>query len=262
MVGSLAPGTIARVDRALSFGTVAEAYHRHRPGYPEELADLVLAHAEGPVVRALEVGAGTGKATAVFAGRGLEVVALEPDPAMREVLGHEVRTRGWDVEVRAGAFEDLEPDEEEPVDLLYAAAAFHWTDPATRWDRAAGLLRPGGVLAVFGCARDLADPGLRDRVDAATDGHLDGGHRAPFTGGWTIEVIEAHPLFTDVVESTIERRAKMRAEDYLAGLATISAYVVLPGPERAALLGTLRALLPDEVEVTEDVRTHLARRAP
>jgi SAM-dependent methyltransferase len=248
------------MERALSFGTVAEAYHRHRPGYPDELADLALGHADGPVVRALEVGAGTGKATAVFAGRGLEVVAVEPDPAMREVLEREVRDHGWAVEVVDAGFEDLDPDRTGPFDLVYAASAFHWTDPATRWDRAAALLRPGGVLAVLGCARDLADAALRDRVDAATSGRLEGGHRAPFTGGWTVDVIEAHPLLTDVVETTIERRATMRADDYLAGLATISAYVVLPGPERAELLAMLRTLLPDEVEVSEDVRVQLARR--
>lgn len=80
------------VERALSFGSAASAYERFRPGYPDELVDEVLASAGRPVRTALEIGAGTGKATRVFAGRGIAVTAtvsayLElPDPARRQVL--------------------------------------------------------------------------------------------------------------------------------------------------------------------------------
>ncbi len=241
---------------------MAEAYHRHRPGYPAAVAELVLAHAEGPVRRALEVGAGTGKATAVFAGRGLDVVAVEPDPAMRALLAGEAAAHGWPVEVRAATFEDLDPAQPGlgPFDLVYAAAAFHWTDPASRWDRAVALLRPGGVLAVLGCARDLADPDLRARVDDLTDGRLAGGHRGPALGSWTIADVAAHPALCDAVETVLERRAMMAAEDYVAHLATVSAYLVLAPDDRADLLAAVRALLPDPVEVSEDVPLHLARR--
>ena len=55
------------VARALSFGAVAEAYERFRPGYPVELLELVMAYAGGPIRTALEIGAGTGKATRLFA---------------------------------------------------------------------------------------------------------------------------------------------------------------------------------------------------
>ena len=69
-------------DRALSFGARAEAYERFRPGYPAELFDRVIAYAGRPVRSALEIGAGTGKATRVLAARGVAVTATEPDGAM------------------------------------------------------------------------------------------------------------------------------------------------------------------------------------
>lgn len=69
--------------RAQSFGSVAEAYERFRPGYPAELFDLVTAYAGRPLRTALEIGAGTGKATRVLAGRGIAVTATDPDQAMR-----------------------------------------------------------------------------------------------------------------------------------------------------------------------------------
>jgi len=56
--------------RALSFGEIAEAYERFRAGYPVQLFDMVMAYAGQPARTALEIGAGTGKATRLFAQRG------------------------------------------------------------------------------------------------------------------------------------------------------------------------------------------------
>jgi len=70
----------------LSFGSVAELYERYRLDYPGEIVDAVVRHAGRPVRSALEVGAGTGKATRLFASRGIEVTALEPNAAMARVL--------------------------------------------------------------------------------------------------------------------------------------------------------------------------------
>jgi len=33
-------------------------------------------------------------------------------------------------------------------DLVYAAAAWHWTDPTTRWSKVVELLAPGGGVRV------------------------------------------------------------------------------------------------------------------
>src|ERR1700753_740363 len=129
-------------SRALSFGAVAEAYERFRPGYPDELLDLVLTYAGRPIRTALEIGAGTGKATRLFAGAGIAVTATEPDAAMLAELRAHVP--GDVTTVRAG-FEELATDES--YDLVYAAAALHWTKPEGRWSRMAALVEPGGVFA-------------------------------------------------------------------------------------------------------------------
>ncbi|MGZ4350604.1 MAG: hypothetical protein ACXVRX_08795, partial [Solirubrobacteraceae bacterium] len=59
-------------EQRLAFGQVAELYDRARPSYPAAAIDAVLAHGRlAPGVRIVEVGAGTGKATELLAGRGL-----------------------------------------------------------------------------------------------------------------------------------------------------------------------------------------------
>ena len=62
--------------RARVFGEVAEEYDRLRPGYPTELIAEVVAHVEGQDRRALEVGAGTGKATLAVAAHGFDITAV------------------------------------------------------------------------------------------------------------------------------------------------------------------------------------------
>ena len=152
--------------RALSFGVVAEAYERFRPGYPAELFDMVMTYAGQPVRTALEIGAGTGKATRLFAQRGVTVTATEPDGAMLAELRKHVPAN---VKTVQAAFEDLRPGES--YGLVYAAAALHWTNPQGRWPRMAALLEPGGVFASFGGPVQLADPAVEEAVRVA---------RAPF----------------------------------------------------------------------------------
>ena len=68
------------MGRALSFGSVASAYEQFRLDYPDELVDEVT-YVGRSVRTALEIGAGTWKATRVFASRGTAVAATDPDAA-------------------------------------------------------------------------------------------------------------------------------------------------------------------------------------
>src|SRR6266508_5985765 len=122
------------VERALSFGSVASAYERFRLGYPDELVDDVLTYAGRSIRTALEIGAGTGKATRVFAEHGIPVTATDPDPAMLAELRKHVPATVTTVQ---GALEDLRLTS--TYDLVFAAASLHWTEPANRWSRVAAL---------------------------------------------------------------------------------------------------------------------------
>lgn len=142
-------------ERRLTFGAVAEAYEQFRPGYPDEVVDVVLDYAARPVRSALEIGAGTGKATRAFARREIAVTATDPDPAMLVELRQHVPAT---VATLAAAFEQLPLDS--TYELVFAAASLHWTLAADRWSRVAALLVPGGVFANLGGPFELADPQL------------------------------------------------------------------------------------------------------
>ncbi|MBP0456893.1 class I SAM-dependent methyltransferase [Streptomyces montanisoli] len=249
-------------SRALSFGAVSEAYERFRPGYPEALFDTVMAYAGRPVATALEIGAGTGKATRLFARRGIRVTATDPDGAMLAELRKHVPAN---VESVRAAFEEVRTDT--GYGLVYAAASLHWTQPEGRWPRVAALLEPGGVFASFGGPVGLADPAVAEAVRAA---------RAPFLQSddvpspdgtpperdmqWPGTELRRSVWFTDVRQSVIERRLTMTARDYIGHLSTVSAYLELPGPERERLFREIMRVLPKAVEVAADITVHLARR--
>jgi SAM-dependent methyltransferase len=252
-------------SRALSFGAAAESYERFRLGYPDAVGDLIVGYADPPLRRALEVGAGTGKATGLFTNRGLEVTACEPDPAMLAVLARQ--TAGASVRPVQSRFEDFHADE--PYDLLYAAASWHWTDPETRWTHAAQLVRTGGTLAFFASDASvhalLADPDLRETFDAARRGILD--DDSPLTSGqsdsglwWPGTEIAQREELVDLEEHLIPRTIELSREDFLGLVATNSLYLQLPPPDQTELLRRATAALPPTVAVQADVRIHLARR--
>ncbi len=250
-------------SRALTFGSVAAAYERYRPGYPDALVAEVLTYAGSPVARALEIGAGTGKATRVFADHGVQVTATEPDAAMLAELAEHVPDS---VRTLRSAFEELPLTT--TYDLVYAAAALHWTRPEGRWERVAALLRPGGVVASFGSPRDLADPKLEEAVRAARAPWLGDDDVPPPDGTpedgtlqWPSTEMSSSGLFIDVTQIVLEHRTTVSARDYVGLLSTVSAYLELEPADREAALENVLAVLPALVHVVGDIRLHLARKA-
>jgi SAM-dependent methyltransferase len=249
------PGT-----RALSFGAVAAAYEQFRPGYPDELVDAVLAYCQRPVRTALEIGAGTGKATRVFARHGIAVTATDPDPAMLAELRQHVPTT---VVTVGSAFEDLPVDL--TYDLVFAAASLHWTEPTGRWSRVAALLNPGRTFAAFGGQIGVADTSLDRALSAARAPYLEDDH-FPSPGGkpsdsplqWPGTELMESELFTDVRQTTIERRMTMSASDYIGHLSTVSAYLQLSANVRKQVFERMLAVLPERVAVVADLTLHLA----
>lgn len=129
-----------------TFNEDAELYDRARPGYPAALfADLGALSDVVPGCRVLEIGCGTGQATLPLAERGCEIVCIELGASMAAIAKRKLAVFP-SVQVVVSAFEDW-PLPAETFDVVFAATAFHWLDPAVRAGKAADALRMGGTLA-------------------------------------------------------------------------------------------------------------------
>lgn len=125
---------------AESFGTDPERYDRTRPRYPQALIDRIAALIPGRDV--LDVGIGTGVAAAPFQAAGYRVLGIEADPRMASFA----RDMGFMVE--DARFEDWDPAGR-LFDAIIAGMTWHWIDPDAGAVKAAQVLRPGGLVALF-----------------------------------------------------------------------------------------------------------------
>ncbi|OBK35504.1 ubiquinone/menaquinone biosynthesis protein [Mycobacterium sp. 1245111.1] len=126
-------------QRANSFGGAAQNYDAHRPRYPDQLIDDVLAPGARCV---LEAGAGTGIASMQLIERGADLLAVEPDARMAAVA----QAKGIPVEL--ATFEDWDPAGRR-FDRVVFAASFHWVDPAVALPKIRAILADGGKLALI-----------------------------------------------------------------------------------------------------------------
>ncbi|MER7212928.1 class I SAM-dependent methyltransferase [Streptosporangium sp. NPDC000239] len=234
---------------ALSFGGVAQVYDDARPDYPDELFEYIAGRLPGPKV--LEVGAGTGKATVGLVDQGLTVTAVEPDPRMAAILPSRA---GGQVGVEVATFESFAAAG--PYDGLVSAQAWHWTDPETRMDRAAALLRPGGFLGLVWNCGPLRQEEVVAAIRAIYDdfGLSDLERPAePITGAeaeviqdpetWPGDELDAHPGFEYLGSVLFPWQETLRAAEFGAYLRSTSYFQTL-GPERGeSLIGRITTVI-------------------
>jgi SAM-dependent methyltransferase len=244
-----------RPEQRLVFGEVAELYDRHRPGYPDVVIDdLVELAGLSRGSEVLEVGAGTGKATSMFAARGMRVLAVEPSAEMALVA----RRVSGEVQIEESDFERWDPAGRE-FRLVFSAQAWHWVDPAVGFAKAASVLRPGGVLAAFWNRAVWARAKLRDAVLdayeraapeilAETDPIHPGSTLPPDDGDWRRQVAATSGLSAADVRD-YEWTQTYSGAGYAALLDTHSTIRVLGSERRSALLSAVASAIEQHGDV-------------
>ena len=233
-----------------TFNSAADRYHQARPDYPAELFDeLVLMAGLRPGDRLLEVGCGTGKATAALARRGFAITCVELGPRLAEQARRNLA--GFDaVQIVQSAFESWRPSAVESYDLVFAATAWHWIDPAVRYRKAWELLRPGGHLAFWSATHVLPQGGdpffaeIQEIYDEIGEGLPDDAvYLRPGDLYDERADIEATAIFEDVQVRHFDWEISYDADGYIGLLNTFSGHIAMEPWQRGRLYGEIRRRL-------------------
>ncbi|MFE1027293.1 class I SAM-dependent methyltransferase [Streptomyces sp. NPDC058818] len=258
-----APTTPAQAEhsaRAHSFNAAAAQYAANRPSYPPALFDALEELAGRPLKgsRVVDVGAGTGLATARLHERGADVIAVEPGAGMAT----EFRRTLPGVPIVRGNGNVL-PLADHTADLLTYAQAWHWTDPALAVPEALRVLRPGGALALWWNTEALDVPWIAAaarRIDQHFDLDLSAEKRNLGPGA-------ADPADRlGLTRREIRWSRRVPVATHLANLASHSVFLTDTDERRAAFLADERrhllTVFPDGVVEETYVVVLLLARTP
>lgn len=125
------------------FGSDIKGYEAIRPGYPDDLFQLIAARTTRRDLFG-EIGPGTGLATAgLLELKPRRFIGFEPDNALADFLA----SRFPAIEVVSDDFCSSGVDAH--FDLIASASSFHWLDADSALRRANELLVPNGCLAIW-----------------------------------------------------------------------------------------------------------------
>jgi SAM-dependent methyltransferase len=249
------PGTTPTIERRVSFDSVAEIYDRVRHSYPSEaFSDLFAYLREHREVRApevLEIGPGTGKATRALLRAGGRVTGVELGSRMAEFLRNAFADEPA-LTIVEGSFEGvvLAPSS---FDVVTAATAFHWVDPAVRVDKSIELLRPGGVLATLSTVQVQSDvpDGFFERTSpiyAKYQEDTDHGYVAVSADEATppeFEELRLHPRLHDATLRRYRWDQTYSSTEYADLLRSYSNMQMMRPADREALIAELCQLMDD-----------------
>jgi ubiquinone/menaquinone biosynthesis C-methylase UbiE len=142
-----------RPQNAVSrFSGFAEQYDAARPRPPADLVALIRGWAGAAHPDVVDLGAGTGLSTLIWAGAARQVTAVEPSAEMRAVMQRKIdaAASATRFSVISGTAEDTGLDDSS-ADIVTVSQAMHWFDAGRALPEIARVLRPGGVLAAYDC---------------------------------------------------------------------------------------------------------------
>jgi SAM-dependent methyltransferase len=213
-------------DAVSKFSGVAGEYDAVRPQPPADLIAMIAQWAGVASPDVVDLGAGTGLSSVVWAARARQVTAVEPATGMRQlaerrIAGARARSAARFLVVDASAEDTGLPDG--CADVVTASQAMHWFDPARALPEIARLLRPGGVLAAYDCdwppCIDPQTAAAWDAVVALVDGlQARRGVPAQHRGKDHADRIRRSGLFRHCCETAVHGRERGDAKR-LVGLA-------------------------------------------
>jgi SAM-dependent methyltransferase len=224
------------MDPTGRFSDRADDYAKYRPSYPPEAISAIvdsLAPANPRTLTAADIGAGTGIFSRLLAARGVLVLAIEPNEAMRLAAAPHAN-----VDFRPGSAESTGL-KDASVDLITCAQAFHWFKHDTSLPEFRRILKPTGKVSILWNDREHTDPMTAEYgrlILVASDNHLAAEDR-----GTCAEALEASPLFANI-KIHYFRYEQPLDQQGLIGRALSASYCPKSGPKLDTLIDGLTDL--------------------
>ena len=125
------------------FSPRAKEYAQYRPSYPPNAIEKIIEGlGHNSAIIGADIGAGTGISAHLLADRGVHVLAIEPNQAMRQMATPHPR-----IEWREGTAEATHLPTQS-VDLVTTFQAFHWFNPGPTLREFRRILKPDGRVAI------------------------------------------------------------------------------------------------------------------
>jgi len=157
-----------------SFDTLVAEYDAGRLGYSNDVYNMLVAYGLVPKHAIVDIGCGTGLASAPLIENGFKVTGVDPSEPMLAVARERYPEATW---VR-GTAEAL-PFDAGSFDVAISAQAFHHADPRKGIAEIKRVLRPRGIVAIWWKSLMSDDPVKQLRDSIARDMGI-----APLTSSW------------------------------------------------------------------------------
>lgn len=136
------------------FTNRVENYSKYRPGYPQDVISLLASDCGlTPDSSVADIGSGTGILSELFLRNGNEVLAVEPNEAMRSFAEKSLEHQAGFKSIAGSAEETTLPSQS--VDIIVAGQAFHWFEQNRARIEFARILKPNGWVVLVWNVRRL-----------------------------------------------------------------------------------------------------------
>jgi len=247
-------------ENRVHFDDIVENYDKMRWDYPNELYADIFEYMGAVHKIALEIGAGTGKATTPILNAGYDVTAVEMGENMSAFMLEKFKEY-TNFNVITSTFEDAVLNDNS-YDLVYAASAFHWVDANIGCPKVFRLLKNGGVFALFrNNAVQNEGNETYDDIQTVYEKHYYSQHKsdkrpikisqmkyedylkpAEIYRGFRFENMEQYG-FTDITMKLYNASRIYGADEYIALMDTMSDHRALTEENRTALYTELKEVI-------------------
>lgn len=219
------------MEYRLCFDTIPEQFDKWRIHYSPELFEYLIKKANiGKSVRVLELGPGTGQATAPILDTGCDYTAIELGSNLAAMLQKKYGSRD--------NFKLINDDfitydfGDEKFDLIYSAATIQWIPEDVAFGKTFELLNSGGLLAMMFLHGDYetADPGLYADIQKVYDEYFKPETNYPH-GAFKYDTAVNYG-YTELETEYFKGRREYNAGDYVRYIGTHSDHISLKEPYR------------------------------